>query len=160
MTIELRYWDSSCFLAWLKAEEGRVDQCGQVLGLAERREIELITSTFTVTEVIQVKGKTKLPIEKRSNVEDLFNRPSIKTAPLILPVSIKARDVVWDHGIDPKDAVHVATAIFGKAQIFETFDKALIQRGNLIGGNLRFREPEIREPRFELPDPTQSGSGT
>ncbi len=151
--MELRYWDSSCFLAWLKEEEDRVNQCGQVLNLVQNGNIELVTSTLTVAEVIQVRKKDKLPIEKRLNVEDLFNRPSIKMTALSLPIAIKARDVVWDHGIDPKDAVHVATAIKRKAQILETFDKSLISRGNEMGSKLLFREPEVDEPRFELMDP-------
>ncbi len=149
----IRYWDSSCFLAWLKEEKDRVSQCGQVLDLVQCGKIELVTSTLTVAEVIQVKKKDKLPKGKRSNVEDLFNRPSIKMTALSLPIAIKARDVVWDHGIDPKDAVHVATAIVRKAKILETFDKDLISRGNSIGSDLLFREPEVKEPRLELTGP-------
>lgn len=150
MTVELRYWDSSCFLAWLKEEKDRVSQCGQVLDLVQSGKIELVTSTLTVTEVLQVRKKDKLPKERRSNVENLFNRPSVKKIALTLPIAKKARDVVWDHGIDPKDAIHVATAIARKAKILETFDKDLISRGNSIDGNLLFRKPEVEEPRFEL----------
>jgi hypothetical protein len=37
-----------------------------------------------------------------------------------------ARDLVWEKGIKPKDAIHVAAALVVEAPILETFDGPLL----------------------------------
>ena len=57
----------------------------------------------------------------------------------IIPMSITrriaedSRDLVWDHGIEPKDALHVATAIKAKVDVFNTFDRPLIGKSLKVG---------------------------
>lgn len=76
---ERRYWDSNCFLAWLQDEDGHADRCQDVLDLAERGGIEIVTSVFTLTEVLRLRPKDALPAERRETVDRLFNRQSIQT---------------------------------------------------------------------------------
>lgn len=48
------YWDSTCFICFLnKSENDRRLICQDILLHAERKEIELWTSTFTIAEVIR-----------------------------------------------------------------------------------------------------------
>jgi len=56
-----------------------------------------------------------------------------------------ARDLVWDHKIRPKDAIHVATAFKSKIPILYTFDNDLIKLNNQIGEDpiLRITIPDI-----------------
>ena len=74
----------------------------------------------------------------------------------IIPVSITrriaedSRDLVWDHGIDPKDALHVATAIKAKVDVLNTFDKPL------IGKSLQVGNPKLL---IEAPTVTQGDLG-
>ena len=41
--------------------------------------------------------------------------------------------MVWDHGIEPKDALHVATALSAKVDVFNTFDQPLINKSLQVG---------------------------
>ncbi len=58
--------------------------------------------------------------------------------------------MVWDHGIDPKDALHVATAISAKVDVFNTFDKPL------IGKSLEIGDPKLL---IEIPNVAQRDLG-
>ena len=48
-------------------------------------------------------------------------------------VSESAQELVWDHGVRPKDAIHVATALEAQVQALETFDDGLLKKSETIG---------------------------
>ncbi len=149
--VERRYWDSNCFLAYLQEEDGRADRCSDVLLLAERGEIGIVTSVFTLTEVLRLRPRDALPAERRATVEAFFNRPSIRTMMLTRRISEAARDLVWDHGVHPRDSVHVASALAAGVDVLNTFDAALIGNSGRIGSPpLAIEEPAVAEPELDL----------
>ena len=152
--VERRYWDSDCFLAWLQDEEGRAERCQSVLALAERGEVEVITSALTIAEVLRLRPKDALPSERRSAVEALFARKSIRTMMLTRRLAESARDMVWDHKIHPKDSVHVASALAAKVDVLNTFDRRLLRKSGKIGTPpLTIEEPTVAEPELNLEQP-------
>ena len=149
--VEIRYWDSACFLAWLQDEEGRADKCRNVFALCERGKAEIVTSALTIAEVLMLSAETRLPSERRQAVRSLFARPYIRTVMLDRKLAEDAQDVVWDHGVRPKDAVHVVTAIDTKAGVLDTFDQPLIGKSGLIGDPpLIIEEPAVDQPELNL----------
>jgi len=53
-----------------------------------------------------------------------------------------AQDVVWNHDIKPKDAIHVATALDAKIAVLETFDENLLTKSGTVGNpSLTIRKP-------------------
>ncbi|MDE0059556.1 MAG: PIN domain-containing protein [Defluviicoccus sp.] len=148
---DLLYWDSACFLAWLRSEEGRVDSCQDVFALCERGEASIVTSTLTIAEVLMMGSELRLPAERRTKVRGLFARSYIRTAMLTRPLAEAAQDVVWDHDVRPKDAVHVATAIDAKADVLNTFDTGLIGKSGKIGAPpLKIAQPFVASPELGL----------
>lgn len=141
MTFERRYWDSDCFLGWLAAEEDKIKPCQQVLLLAERSDIEIITSALTLAEVLHLKGKPPLPAEKKEQIVRFFRRSYIGTISVTRKIAEDGRDLVWDHGIRPKDAIHVASALAAKANVLNTFDNRLINKNGKIGNPTLIIEP-------------------
>ncbi len=128
-----------------------MDKCQAVLSLAERGEIEIVTSVFTLTEVLRLRPRDALPSERRSSVEAFFNRSSIQTMMLTRQIAELARDLVWDHGVDSKDSVHVASALAAKIPVLNTFDNPLISKNGMIGNPpLIIEEPAVEEPEFGL----------
>lgn len=151
---EPRYWDSNCFLAWLQNEADRVEKCQDVLALAERGDIVIVTSVFTLTEVLRLRPKDALSSERRSSVESLFAHRFIRTMMLTRRIAEEARDLVWDHGIDSRDSVHVASALAAKVSVLNTFDGRLIGKSGLVGTPpLIIEEPTIMEPELDLERP-------
>lgn len=62
-----------------------------------------------------------------------------------------ARDLVWDHNVALKDAIHVATALSANVAMLKTFDDGLIKKAGKIGTQpLTICRPFVRQPRFDL----------
>ena len=57
-----------------------------------------------------------------------------------------ARELVWDAGIEPKDAIHVASALSVDAPVMFTSDRGLV--GKDVGGDPPLR---IERPRWTPP---------
>ena len=56
MSVETIYWDSDCFLGHFKAEDGKAEKCDGVIQRAERGEALIVTSAFTLAEVLWMRG--------------------------------------------------------------------------------------------------------
>jgi predicted nucleic acid-binding protein len=149
--VELRYWDANAFLAYFQEEKERVDSCEAVLELAEKGKVLIVTSALTITEVLALRGKRRLaPNPKmKQRVNDFFKNEYIAIQNVTREVAESSRDLVWDQGIKPKDAIHVASAIAAGVAIFETFDRPLIKKGKRVT-KINFREPPKR-PQPTLP---------
>jgi len=148
---DVRYWDSACFLAWLQEEKGRVDECRGVIRAAEKGNVQLVTSALTLAEVLWLKGNPRIPADRSELVEDFFRQEYIKVRAVDRFTSERARRLVWDHGIKPKDAIHVATAIHAKIPLLETFDDDLEKFSGKLGNPpLRIARPHA-EGQDNLP---------
>lgn len=148
MTFERRYWDSDCFLGWLKGEENKIVLCRQVLNRAEAGDIQIITSALTIAEVLDLKGHEKIGRDRRQQVIDFFKKPYIIPVSITRRIAEVSRDLVWDYGIKPKDALHVATAAHAQVSLFNTFDADLIKKSGLIGSP----KITIENPLLDQPD--------
>lgn len=133
MKPELIYWDSCAFLGWLQAEPDKVDLCGGTLDRAKAGEVGIITSTLTLTEVLWTKGGPKLSADKAETLQRFFRHSYIRLHNVTRGVAERARDVVWNHNVKPKDAIHVATALELNVPTLETFDDGVLKLHGLIG---------------------------
>jgi len=143
---EIRYWDSAAFLAYFKEEPGRVDRCAAILEDAENGKILIVTCALTLAEVLALRGQPRIPPDPvlKQKVTDFFKNEYISVQNVTRQVAELARDLVWDHDIAPKDAVHVAAALAVEAPILETFDQPLIGKSGKVGTlPLIIREPPM-----------------
>lgn len=135
MSAELIYWDSDAFLGWLQAEPGKVELCEGTIERAKAGEVLILTSTLTIAEVLWLKGQPKVSKDKADALRKFFRRSFIRVRNVTRSVAEAAQDLVWDHGIKPKDAIHVATALDAKVPILETFDEGLLAKSGVVGKN-------------------------
>ncbi len=136
------YWDSDCFLGHFNSEEGKTERCKETLKRAENREIIIMTSVFTLAEVLYLKNRKPIPKSEAHIIKQFFKNDYIRTANLNRYISEFAQDLFWDHGIKPKDAIHVSTALnLQSVEILETFDKNLISKSNTFYRPLFIRTP-------------------
>src|SRR5713101_5737809 len=118
--VELIYWDSDAYLAWLQAEQGKADLCAGTLKRADLGEVIIFTSALTIAEVLWMRGAPTIPHEKAEIVRKFFRRSYFRVRNVTRTVAESAQDLVWMQGIKPKDAIHVATALDARALALET----------------------------------------
>ena len=133
MTADQRYWDSDCFLGWLQAEPDKEEHCRLVLDAAEQGRVVIVTSALTLAEVLALRGRPRIAEDRRATVERFFRNEYIVVRNLTRRVAELARSMVWDYGIAPKDAVHVATALDARLILLNTFDRGLHGHSGKIG---------------------------
>lgn len=163
------YWDSTCFLAWLKPEEERKNACNEVISAAERGEIQIVTSAVSLTEVIKLnKG---LPIEIPKKDEDkivaFFQQEYIVVVQVTRLIAEDARSLIWQFpSLKPKDALHAATAVYAQAhsgplEELHTFDRDFLPLDGKIGTPaLKMKEPQMPQPRLPLEPPAEAPADT
>lgn len=147
--MRFRYWDSCCFIGWLKAEADKVTPCRPVIQAAEGGDLKIVTSALTLAEVLRLKGKDPIPAEDAEKVRGFFKQPYIVLYDVDRTVAESAQGVVWNHGVRPKDAIHVATALAAQAagiEQLDTFDEPLISLSGKVGN------PPLAIGRPNLPE--------
>jgi hypothetical protein len=151
LSIERRYWDSDCFLGWLQGEPDKEASCKEVLEAAEDGKVLIVTSALTIAEVLALKNAQPIPVSNCRKVEAFFRRDYIVIRNITRHIAENARTYVWDYGVKPKDALHVATAIDADLELLNTFDEALQKKSTMVGNpGLIISKPSWCEPRLPL----------
>lgn len=105
-----------------------------------------------------MRGRLKIGPEKRVAVEQFFKHEYVSVQNLTRRLAEAAREVVWDHGVAPKDAIHVATAAAAGVDAMNTFDADLIKKSGLVGSPaLVICKPFVRAPKLDLKIPPTGG---
>lgn len=133
MVTPLHYWDSCTFLAYLKAEADKVDDCVTVLKHAENGNIKIVTSSLTLVEVIKLKKREPISREDEERIRRFFMHKWLILQDVDRKISELARELIWEHGLQTYDSVHVATAIRAKVSRIDTFDDQLIKLSGKLG---------------------------
>lgn len=100
---------------------------------AEDGKVMIVTSALTIAEVLALRGRDSIQSDNRTKVEQFFRNEYIDVRNITRRISEAARSFVWDHGVKPKDALHVATAVDAGLSLMNTFDKPLMKRSGKIG---------------------------
>lgn len=127
------YWDSCVFLSYLENDPDRVSHIESFFNKAVARDIQIVTSTLSVTEVAYTsyeKAARLLQSEEEQRVEGLWHSPVVLVE-YHRTIATKARELIRasfeTHGptLKPLDAIHAATASQHNVQAFHTYDKRL-----------------------------------
>jgi predicted nucleic acid-binding protein len=144
-----RYWDTGPFLAWLKAETHRLADVEPVIRAAEAGKVRLVTSSVTLIEVVKLDQKNapiEVPPDDAEKIRQFFLKSYISVRTFDRPTATLARQLIWDHGLTTRDAMHLATATRWRMPLLETLDA-----GDLIPLSGKVGDPaiEIRLPFFD-----------
>jgi predicted nucleic acid-binding protein len=108
------YWDAGVFLAYFNEEEGRVDACENILNYARKGKCRIFTSSFSLVEVVHIKGRKALTPDREKKLDEFFRSPYISLIDARRNICDEARQLIWRHpNLKPKDATHLASALFG-----------------------------------------------
>lgn len=101
---------------------------------ARLRALEIVTSAFTITEVLHPKNGPRLAPELRAQIKRFFHHSGILLVNVDRRLAENAQEYYWDHNVAPKDAIHVASAVEGGCTVLETYDGGLIKLDGKIPG--------------------------
>jgi predicted nucleic acid-binding protein len=140
---QLVYIETSMIIAFLKGEEGRVEESKAALFEAEKGHIRTMTSAFTIAEVVKVEGGTIVEKSEKM-IEDFFKQPWLRIVMVDRRVATKARRIARELSLKPADAIHVATALLYQAQYIYTYDD------RILGLKATLPSLQITYPRGQL----------
>ena len=156
------YWDANAWIAYIRREmpaadnsikHPRYEMCREVLRRAESEEIEIVTSTFTLSEVCKRRDEALNPT---INVPAFFDHDFIFLVDVTKPIGLKAQHLQLSGvgGLKPADATHVASALIANVPVLHTFDKGLLDLDKVLdcdnGEKLRIVMPGKENPAPEL----------
>lgn len=155
MTIEKRYWDANAFLGYFNRKEpqSKKDRCESVLKAADNGKILIVTSYITYVEVIKIKGEDGIIISKDNEtmIREFFEQEYIVPRIVDRQISELARELIWTHNLNNRDAIHAATAVKLKIRFLDTFDEDLIRLSGVIGNpQILIAHPPLLEEQGEL----------
>lgn len=157
---DIRYWDACAFLGYFREEKDIVGGCADVLEAADRGQVQLVTSSLTIAEVLHIKGEKALEKQRRETVELFFMKPLVAVRAVTRRDAELAQALYWDHRIKPKDAIHVATALRAGIEVFETKDQGLLKKSILRFegyASLTLQLPHMKTPTLGFPPPERTG---
>lgn len=136
------YLDSNVYLAWLRGEAGRVDTARELLTAGEEHRIVIVASTLIYAEVCgHGEVRSDAAEEVDAKIRTFFERGFLHWVEVDLPTVRLARTLSRQHGLRGADAVHLASAIRGRASRFMTWDTKDFPIGQTVDG-VQVQEPE------------------
>jgi predicted nucleic acid-binding protein len=165
---ETVYWDSCLFIAWLKDEQnrkqGEMDGVRDFVERLKKRSVTIITSTITMTEVTS----TKVGAGFMTLFDDVLKRKNLIRVGVDIRIAKLAQELrdyystlageFNNKTLSVPDAIHLATAILYKADVFHTFDETnrsgtlglIPLSGNAGGYPLVITKPVAIQPSLNL----------
>lgn len=142
-----RLWCSCTIINYL-AGKPEAEACRQIIEQIKHEvgRHEIVVSIMAETEVVQLGDLASDEAEKA--ILEFFGRDYVLRANLDVPVAERTRKLVRAYGLKPQDALHVATALYHKVPIMETFDNEIIKKLNEKEGDPLL---VIRKPTYEGP---------
>lgn len=122
------YWDACLWIGLIRQEPDKIESLRYVMELAQKGEVEIWTSAFTLAEVFKRKiSNEQIGIEPSDDqaFEDYLEQDHVQRVQVDVDVGNAARRVLrqFPKIKKPQDAVHVATAMLNNVDEFHTYDK-------------------------------------
>jgi uncharacterized protein len=125
---DLAYIDSNIFLypiLYSDKEEPKVNRAKEVLLSIETGELRAFTSTLTWDEVVWVVRKTMGKNEAVSQGQKLLGFLNLEFIPADENILSQAQALMAKYNLNPRDAIHVASALDRKLKIVISDDEDL-----------------------------------
>ena len=142
------YWDSCVFIDLLEQTPGRFPVCEDWRSRAEKGDLVIVTSAISLAEVCKLPTTSLLPADQSKKILEFFENPYIVLRQVDRAVGELAHELTRTHGLKPMDAIHVATALLMRVDVFHTYDSAKGRRKGLLAHNGLIGTPPLK---IEIP---------
>jgi predicted nucleic acid-binding protein len=115
------YLDADVWASALAGEAGRVERVRPILEAADAGEIRLLVSALMPLEVLGGHSTTRTE-EQEEAAEAILTRTASIVVPAGRTVVLLARRYRLQHGLPTMDALHLASAVRGRADVFFTWN--------------------------------------
>jgi len=130
-----------------------MDGVRELIQRLKRREVKIITSVLTTSEVLEAKMPAGVP-RLFNDLMKRIGRQSIDIRIAELAHDLREKTTIDGRVLKTPDALHLATAIHIRAEQFHTFDDKLLRlSGNVGGHRLIVCKPESKNPQLDLKRP-------
>jgi uncharacterized protein len=120
------YWDSMLFIYWLEDSPLFANRVAALHGRMRERQDELITSAFTLGEVLA--GAYRKSALGAGDVRAALLSLLSEVVPFTVETADHYARIRGSTGIAPPDAIHLACAASARTDLFLTNDKNLVGR--------------------------------
>jgi predicted nucleic acid-binding protein len=121
------YLDASVWTSALDSADGDHEVARAVLDAADRGEFPVVVSSLMELEVVGGTHNERTDEAAKRALLALRSSRVIVVTP-VPRINDEARRLRLDLNLDTLDAIHLATAIYAKADVFLTSDKALLRK--------------------------------
>ncbi len=161
MAKELIYWDACVFISWLSNEERKPAETSgmeEVARLFDGNKIVLVTSVLSRVETLH----GLMTEEAQKKYIELLSSPNLDEIEVHRDIAQLAHEIRSYYKIQGKktpttvDAIHIATAMWAKADELHTFDGCgkepglLTLNGDEILKGLKIVTPYVKQPTLGL----------
>jgi len=119
------YVDSNVFITPLLYNNPRREAAAAVLKMIETKKVSAYTSTLTWDEVVWVVRRTLGKADSIEAGKKLLGFPNLRFIPTSEEVVRGAQGLVADWDLDPRDAIHLASALSNRINILVSDDSDL-----------------------------------
>jgi predicted nucleic acid-binding protein len=137
---QLAYLDADVWISALIGEPGRAEIVRPILAAADAGQVKLVVSALMPLEVLGGRHQTRTQ-EQEDAALSIVTRSSNIVVAAGRAVVLRARQYRLTYGLESMDALHLASAVRGHADVFFTWNTDDFSRvGPTIDG-IRIREP-------------------
>jgi predicted nucleic acid-binding protein len=149
------FWDSCRLLSktYQPAKLAEHDICQLCFQSAIDGQVEIVTSTITIAEVVKTEELIEPPVPEtiREQMRILFNEPYITLISVDLARVQEARELIWKNSwLRPIDAIQISCALYSKVDELFSYDGNGAKKGLLdLDGKLGTPLLKITKPHFQ-----------
>jgi len=130
------YLDAQSWISALSGDGPFARDLAEWLAAADRGELQIVTSVLMPIEVLGGRHDARTQ-ESAERAEQAMRRSSVQQVNVTRAIVADARRLRIEHGLRTVDAIHVATAAFGRADVLLTNDDKVHGLGSFKGMPIR-----------------------
>jgi predicted nucleic acid-binding protein len=147
------YWDPCVFVDLLQQTPGRFEACEGLRQQAARGDFLIATSALTLAEVGRLPASGLAEADLEAKVFDFFENDYVAVRQVDRATALRANQLTRSHGLSPAEAIHIATALLARSEVFYTFDAARGRRKGLLAHDRQIGSPPLRIEVPVVPPP-------